>query len=234
MRKIRHLSLLIILGGLSLSGIAFSSWITTNSNPSFDVSIDVGSINNLSRYFTVSSFTPFKYNSEGFINEDTPTQTSLSRALISSVIKYNVKQAKAEISNLNSLSLKLTYKHLYGNEVSSSEQTNNLYAYSAYIDNFSYLQTINVYLSSSTSFAGIEPTTLFERTYSKLDSTSNNGVNIYLKKLAINNMNYDTVYIKVEQIFNIPFIFDNNPNTIIKNLAYTTFSLSLSLEEASN
>lgn len=234
MRKIRHLSLLIILGGLSLSGIAFSSWITTNSNPSFDVSIDVGSINNSSRYFTVNSFTPFKYNSEGFINEDTPTQTSLSRALISSVIKYNVKQAKAEISNLNSLSLKLTYKHLYSNEVSSSEQTNNLYAYSAYIGNFSYLQTINVYLSSSTSFAGIEPTTLFERTYSKLDSTSNNGVNIYLKKLAINNMNYDTVYIKVEQIFNIPFIFDNEPNTIIKNLDYTTFSLSLSLEEASN
>ena len=51
MRKIRHLSLLIILGGLSLSGIAFSSWITTNSNPSFDVSIDVGSVNNSSRYF---------------------------------------------------------------------------------------------------------------------------------------------------------------------------------------
>ena len=129
MRKIRHLSLLIILGGLSLSGIAFSSWITTNSNPSFDVSIDVGSVNNSSRYFAVNSFTPFKYNSEGFINEDTPTQTSLSRALISSVIKYNVKQAKAEISNLSSLSLKLTYKHLYSNEVSSSEQTNNLYAY---------------------------------------------------------------------------------------------------------
>lgn len=231
MRKIRHLSLLIILGGLSLSGIAFSSWITTNSNPSFDVSIDVGSINNSSRYFTVSSFTPFKYNSEGFVNEDTPTQTSLSRALISSVIKYNVKQAKAEITNLSSLSLKLTYKHLYGNEVSSSEQTNNLYAYSG---SFAYLQTIKVYLSISTSFAGIEPTTLFDQTYSNLDSTSNNGVNIYLKKLAINNMNYDTVYIKVEQIFNIPFNFDSEPNTIIKNLAYTTFSLSLSLEEASN
>lgn len=59
MRKIRHLSLLIILGGLSLSGIAFSSWITTNSNPSFDVSIDVGSVNNSSRYFAVNSFTPF-------------------------------------------------------------------------------------------------------------------------------------------------------------------------------
>ena len=231
MRKIRHLSLLIILGGLSLSGIAFSSWITTNSNPSFDVSIDVGSINNSSRYFTVSSFTPFKYNSEGFINEDTPTQTSLSRALISSVIKYNVKQAKAEISNLSSLSLKLTYKHLYSNEVSSSEQTNNLYAYSG---GFAYLQTVNVYLSSSTSFAGIEPTYSFEQTYSYLDSTSNNGVNIYLKKLAINNMNSDTMYIKVEQIFNIPFNFDSDPNTIIKNLAYTTFSLSLSLEEASN
>lgn len=231
MRKIRHLSLLIILGGLSLSGIAFSSWITTNSNPSFDVSIDVGSVNNSSRYFAVNSFTPFKYNSEGFVNEDTPTQTSLSRALISSVIKYNVKQAKAEISNLSSLSLKLTYKHLYGNEVSSSEQTNNLYAYSG---SFAYLRTINVYLSDSTSFVGIEPTTLFERTYSHLDSTSNNGVNIYLKKLAINNMNYDTVYIKVEQIFNIPFNFDSDPNTIIKNLAYTTFSLSLSLEETSN
>lgn len=231
MRKIRHLSLLIILGGLSLSGIAFSSWITTNSNPSFDVSIDVGSVNNSSRYFEVNSFTPFKYNSEGFINEDTPTQTSLSRALISSVIKYNVKQAKAEISNLGSLSLKLTYKHLYGNEVSSSEQTNNLYAYSG---NFAYLQTINVYLSRSTSFAGIEPIDLFKQTYSNLDSTSNNGVNIYLKELANNYMIYDTMYIKVEQIFNIPFNFDSDPNTIIKNLAYTTFSLSLSLEEASN
>lgn len=231
MRKIRHLSLLIILGGLSLSGIAFSSWITTNSNPSFDVSIDVGSVNNSSRYFEVNSFTPFKYNSEGFINEDTPTQTSLSRALISSVIKYNVKQAKAEITNLSSLSLKLTYKHLYSNEVSSSEQTNNLYAYSG---SFAYLQTINVYLSSSTSFAGIEPTTLFEQTYSNLDSTSNNGVNIYLKELANNYMIYDTMYLKVEQIFNIPFNFDRDPNTIIKNLAYTTFSLSLSLEEASN
>ena len=42
------------------------------------------------------------------------------------------------------------------------------------------------------------------------------------------------MYIKVEQIFNIPFNFDSDPNTIIKNLAYTTFSLSLSLEEASN
>ncbi len=231
MRKIRHLSLLIILGGLSLSGIAFSSWITTNSNPSFDVSIDVGSVNNSSRYFAVNSFTPFKYNSEGFVNDDTPTQTSLSRALISSVIKYNVKQAKAEITNLSSLSLKLTYKHLYGNEVSSSEQTNNLYAYSG---GFAYLKTINVYLSSSTSFAGIESTTLFKQTYSNLDSTSNNGVNIYLNELAINYMNYDTVYIKVEQIFNIPFNFDSDPNTIIKNLAYTTFSLSLSLEEASN
>ena len=231
MRKIRHLSLLIILGGLSLSGIAFSSWITTNSNPSFDVSIDVGSVNNSSRYFTVSSFTPFKYNSEGFINEDTPTQTSLSRALISSVIKYNVKQAKAEISNLGSLSLKLTYKHLYSDEVSSSEQTNNLYAYSG---SFAYLQTINVYLSSSTSFAGIEPTDLFKQTYSNFDSTSNNGVNIYLKELANNYMINDTMYLKVEQIFNIPFNFDSDPNTIIKNLAYTTFSLSLSLEEASN
>lgn len=231
MRKIRHLSLLIILGGLSLSGIAFSSWITTNSNPSFDVSIDVGSVNNSSRYFTVSSFTPFKYNSEGFVNEDTPTQTSLSRALISSVIKYNVKQAKAEISNLSSLSLKLTYKHLYSNEVSSSEQTNNLYAYSG---SFAYLKTINVYLSDSTSFAGKDPIYLFNQTYSNLDSTSNNGVNIYLKELANNYMIYDTMYIKVEQIFNIPFIFDNDPNTIIKNLAYTTFSLSLSLEEASN
>lgn len=231
MRKIRHLSLLIILGGLSLSGIAFSSRITTNSNPSFDVSIDVWSINNSSRYFAVSSFTPFKYNSEGFINEDTPTQTSLSRALISSVIKYNVKQAKAEISNLNSLSLKLTYKHLYSNEVSSSEQTNNLYAYSG---NFAYLQTINVYLSSSTSFAGIEPIDLFKQTYSNLDSTSNNGVNIYLKELANNYMINDTMYLKVVQIFNIPFNFDSDPNTIIKNLAYTTFSLSLSLEEASN
>lgn len=231
MRKIRHLSLLIILGGLSLSGIAFSSWITTNSNPSFDISIDVGSVNNSSRYFAVNSFTPFKYNSEGFINEDTPTQTSLSRALISSVIKYNVKQAKAEISNLSSLSLKLTYKHLYSNEVSSSEQTNNLYAYSG---SFAYLQTINVYLSSKTSFAGIEPTDLFKQTYSNLDSTSNNGVNIYLKELANNYMIYDTMYIKVEQIFNIPFNFDKDPNTIIKNLAYTTFSLSLSLEEASN
>lgn len=231
MRKIRHLSLLIILGGLSLSGIAFSSWITTNSNPSFDVSIDVGSVNNSSRYFAVNSFTPFKYNSEGFINEDTPTQTSLSRALISSVIKYNVKQAKAEITNLSSLSLKLTYKHLYGDEVSSSEQTNNLYAYSG---SFAYLRTINVYLSSSTSFAGIEPIDLFKQTYSNLDSTSNNGVNIYLKELANNYMIYDTMYIKVEQIFNIPFNFDSDPNTIIKNLAYTTFSLSLSLEEASN
>lgn len=231
MRKIRHLSLLIILGGLSLSGIAFSSWITTNSNPSFDVSIDVGSVNNSSRYFTVSSFTPFKYNSEGFINEDTPTQTSLSRALISSVIKYNVKQAKAEISNLNSLSLKLTYKHLYGDEVSSSEQTNNLYAYSG---SFAYLKTINVYLSDSTSFAGKDPIYLFNQTYSNLDSTSNNGVNIYLKDLANNYMINDTMYIKVEQIFNIPFNFDSDPNTIIKNLAYTTFSLSLFLEEASN
>lgn len=231
MRKIRHLSLLIILGGLSLSGIAFSSWITTNSNPSFDISIDVGSVNNFSRYFEVNSFTPFKYNSEGFINEDTPTQTSLSRALISSVIKYNVKQAKAEISNLSSLSLKLTYKHLYSDEVTSSEQTNNLYAYS---DGFAYLRTINVYLSDSTSFADIGPTTLFEQTYSYLDSTSNNGVNIYLKKLAINYMNYDTVYIKVEQSFNIPFNFDSVPNTIIKNLPYTTFSLSLSLEEANS
>lgn len=231
MRKIRHLSLLIILGGLSLSGIAFSSWITTNSNPSFDVSIDVGSINNSSRYFTVSSFTPFKYNSEGFINEDTPTQTSLSRALISSVIKYNVKQAKTEITNLSSLSLKLTYKHLYSNEVSSSEQTNNLYAYSG---SFAYLQTINVYLSDNTSFAGKNPTYIFNQTYSNLDSTSNNGVNIYLKELANNYMIYDTMYLKVEQIFNIPFNFDSDPNTIIKNLAYTTFSLSLSLEEASN
>lgn len=231
MRKIRHLSLLIILGGLSLSGIAFSSWITTNSNPSFDVSIDVGSVNNSSRYFAVSSFTPFKYNSEGFINEDTPTQTSLSRALISSVIKYNVKQAKAEISNLSSLSLKLTYRHLYSNEVSSSEQTNNLYAYSG---NFAYLKTINVYLSDSTSFAGKDPIYLFNQTYSNLDSTSNNGVNIYLKELANNYMIYDTMYLKVEQIFNIPFNFDSDPNTIIKNLAYTTFSLSLSLEEASN
>lgn len=231
MRKIRHLSLLIILGGLSLSGIAFSSWITTNSNPSFDVSIDVGSVNNSSRYFEVNSFTPFKYNSEGFINEDTPSQTSLSRALISSVIKYNVKQAKAEITNLNSLSLKLTYKHLYSNEVSSSEQTNNLYAYSG---GFAYLQNINIYLSSSISFSGKDPTYIFNQTYSNLDSTSNNGVNIYLKELANNNMISDTMYIKVEQIFNIPFNFDSNPNTIIKNLAYTTFSLSLSLEEASN
>lgn len=232
MRKIRHLSLLIILGGLSLSGIAFSSWITTNSNPSFDVSIDVGSVNNSSRYFTVSSFTPFKYNSEGFINEDTPTQTSLSRALISSVIKYNVKQAKAEITNLSSLSLKLTYKHLYGDEVSSSERTNNLYAYN---DGFAYLKTINIYLSDSTSFAAKKPTYIFNQTYSNLDSTSNNGVNIYLKDLANNSMINDTVlYIKVEQIFNNLFNFDSNPNTIIKNLAYTTFSLSLSLEEASN
>lgn len=231
MRKIRHLSLLIILGGLSLSGIAFSSWITTNSNPSFDVSIDVGSINNSSRYFAVNSFTPFKYNSEGFINEDTPTQTSLSRALISSVIKYNVKQAKAEITNLSSLSLKLTYKHLYGNEVSSSEQTNNLYAYSG---GFAYLQTINVYLSDSTSFVDKSPTYIFNQTYSNLDSTSNNGVNIYLKDLANNSMIKDTMYIKVEQIFNNLFNFDSDPNTIIKNLAYTTFSLSLSLEEASN
>lgn len=231
MRKIRHLSLLIILGGLSLSGIAFSSWITTNSNPSFDVSIDVGSVNNSSRYFAVNSFTPFKYNSEGFINEDTPTQTSLSRALISSVIKYNVKQAKAEITNLSSLSLKLTYKHLYSNEVSSSEQTNNLYAYSG---DFAYLQTINIYLSDSTSFAGKNPTYIFNQTYSNLDSTSNNGVNIYLKELANNYMINDTMYLKVEQIFSIPFNFDSDPNTIIKNLAYTTFSLSLSLEEASN
>lgn len=231
MRKIRHLSLLIILGGLSLSGIAFSSWITTNSNPSFDVSIDVGSVNNSSRYFTVSSFTPFKYNSEGFINEDTPTQTSLSRALISSVIKYNVKQAKAEISNLSSLSLKLTYKHLYGNEVSSSEQTNNLYAYSG---SFAYLRTINVYLSSSISFSGMQPYQNFSQTYVPSSSENNNGLNVYLKNLVNDDTINDEMYLKIEQIFYVPFNFDSKQNTIIKNLAYTTFSLSLSLEEASN
>lgn len=231
MRKIRHLSLLIILGGFSLSGIAFSSWITTNSNPSFDVSIDVGSVNNSSRYFTVSSFAPFKYNSEGFINEDTPTQTSLSRALISSVIKYNVKQAKAEISNLSSLSLKLTYKHLYGNEVSSSEQTNNLYAYSG---SFAYLQTINVYLSSSISFSGMQPYQNFSQTYVPSSSENNNGLNVYLKNLVNDDTINDEMYLKIEQIFYVPFNFDSKQNTIIKNLAYTTFSLSLSLEEASN
>lgn len=231
MRKIRHLSLLIMLGGLSLSGIAFSSWITTNSNPSFDVSIDVGSINNSSRYFTVSSFNPFKYNSEGFINEDTPTQTSLSRALISSVIKYNVKQAKAEISNLSSLSLKLTYKHLYSNEVSSSEQTNNLYAYSG---SFAYLQTINVYLSDSTSFSGMLPYQNFSQTYVPSSSENNNGLNVYLKKLVNDDTIHDEMYLKIEQIFYVPFNFDSKQNTIIKNLPYTTFSLSLSLEEASN
>lgn len=231
MRKIRHLSLLIILGGLSLSGIAFSSWITTNSNPSFDVSIDVGSVNNSSRYFTVSSFTPFKYNSEGFVNEDTPTQTSLSRALISSVIKYNVKQAKAEITNLSSLSLKLTYKHLYGNEVSSSEQTNNLYAYSG---NFAYLQTINVYLSDSTSFRGMQPYQNFSQTYVPSSSENNNGLNVYLKNLVNDDTINDEMYLKIEQIFYVPFNFDSIQNTIIKNLPYTTFSLSLSLEEASN
>lgn len=231
MRKIRHLSLLIILGGLSLSGIAFSSWITTNSNPSFDVSIDVGSINNSSRYFAVNSFTPFKYNSEGFINEDTPTQTSLSRALISSVIKYNVKQAKAEITNLSSLSLKLTYKHLYGDEVSSSEQTNNLYAYSG---SFAYLRTINVYLSSSTSFSGMQPNQIFSQNYVPLSSENNNGLNVYLKNLVNDYTINDEMYLKIEQIFYVPFNFDSTQNTIIKNLPYTTFSLSLFLEEASN
>ena len=231
MRKIRHLSLLIILGGLSLSGIAFSSWITTNSNPSFDVSIDVGSVNNSSRYFTVSSFTPFKYNSEGFINEDTPTQTSLSRALISSVIKYNVKQAKAEIYNLSSLSLKLTYKHLYSDEVISSEQTNNLYAYSG---SFAYLQTINVYLSSSTSFSGMQPYQNFSQTYVPSSSENNNGLNVYLKNLVNDDTINDEMYLKIEQIFYVPFNFDSTQNTIIKNLPYTTFSLSLFLEEASN
>ena len=231
MRKIRHLSLLIILGGLSLSGIAFSSWITTNSNPSFDVSIDVGSVNNSSRYFAVNSFTPFKYNSEGFINEDTPTQTSLSRALISSVIKYNVKQAKAEITNLSSLSLKLTYKHLYGDEVSSSEQTNNLYAYSG---SFAYLRTINVYLSSSTSFSGMQPNQIFSQNYVPLSSENNNGLNVYLKNLVNDYTINDEMYLKIEQIFYVPFNFDSTQNTIIKNLPYTTFSLSLFLEEASN
>lgn len=234
MRKIRHLSLLIILGGLSLSGIAFSSWITTNSNPSFDVSIDVGSINNSSRYFAVSSFTPFKYNSEGFINEDTPTQTSLSRALISSVIKYNVKQAKTEISNLNSLSLKLTYKHLYSNEVSSSEQTNNLYAYSAYSGGFAYLQTINVYLSSSTSFAGVNPNQIFSHTYAPINMDNNNTIDVYLKNLVNSYTINDEMYLKIDQIFYVPFNFSSTQNTIIKNLPYTTFSVSLSLEEANS
>ena len=75
MRKIRHLSLLIILGGLSLSGIAFSSWITTNSNPSFDVSIDVGSVVTTSDYVQIDKsngndgISYLKYCEEGFIND---------------------------------------------------------------------------------------------------------------------------------------------------------------------
>ena len=77
MRKIRHLSLLIILGGLSLSGIAFSSWITTNSNPSFDVSIDVGPVVTTSDYVLIdeskgndnSGISYLKYCEEGFIND---------------------------------------------------------------------------------------------------------------------------------------------------------------------
>ncbi len=230
MKKVKHLGVLVILGALSLSGIAFSSWVSTEGNKlSFNVETSVGNLNNLSNIFEVSSFKTFEYNSEGFINEDKPNEVSLSRAVINTVIKYNVKNAKATYKNLNDLTLYLNYSHLYNENVTSNEVNNNLYLNAN--NSFTYLNKVNLYFSGNNNFVGLSPTIVFNHTYK---SNSNNGCSILINELNNSYLIYDICYLKVEQIFNVPFNFNSEQNSIIKNLSNSSFTLSLDLKEDIN
>ena len=181
MKKVKHLGVLVILGALSLSGIAFSSWVSTEGNKlSFNVETSVGNLNNLSNIFEVSSFKTFEYNSEGFINEDKPNEVSLSRAVINTVIKYNKTTAYSTYgSNLNNLKVNFNYSHLYNENVPSIEQNNNLYSFST--TKFTYLNSVNIYLNTSNNFENVNSTYIFNALKSSVNGNS--------LKLTLTNLN---------------------------------------------
>lgn len=228
MKKVKHLGVLVILGALSLSGIAFSSWVSTEGNKlSFNVETSVGNLNNLSNIFEVSSFKTFEYNSEGFINEDKPNEVSLSRAVINTVIKYNKTTAYSTYgSNLNNLKVNFNYSHLYNENVSSIEQNNNLYSFST--TQFTYLNSVNIYLSTSNNFENVNSTYIFNALKS---SVNGNSLKLTLTNLNDSSLTSSIYYLKIEQIFYVPFKFNEETNSIIKNLSNSSFTLYLNLEE---
>lgn len=228
MKKVKHLGVLVILGALSLSGIAFSSWVSTEGNKlSFNVETSVGNLNNLSNIFEVSSFKTFEYNSEGFINEDKPNEVSLSRAVINTVIKYNKTTAYSRYgSNLNNLKVNFNYSHLYNENVPSIEQNNNLYSFST--TQFTYLNSVNIYLSASNNFENVNSTYIFNALKS---SVNGNSLKLTLTNLNDSSLTNSIYYLKIEQIFYVPFKFNEETNSIIKNLSNSSFTLYLNLEE---
>lgn len=228
MKKVKHLGVLVILGALSLSGIAFSSWVSTEGNKlSFNVETSVGNLNKLSNIFEVSSFKTFEYNSEGFINEDKPNEVSLSRAVINTVIKYNKTTAYSTYgSNLNILKVNFNYSHLYNENVSSIEQNNNLYSFST--TQFTYLNSVNIYLSTSNNFENVNSTYIFNALKS---SVNGNSLKLTLTNLNDSSLTSSIYYLKIEQIFYVPFKFNEETNSIIKNLSNSSFTLYLNLEE---
>ena len=228
MKKVQHLGVLVILGALSLSGIAFSSWVSTEGNKlSFNVETSVGNLNNLSNIFEVSSFKTFEYNSEGFINEDKPNEVSLSRAVINTVIKYNKTTAYSTYgSNLNNLKVNFNYSHLYNENVPSIEQNNNLYSFST--TKFTYLNSVNIYLNTSNNFENVNSTYIFNALKS---SVNGNSLKLTLTNLNDSSLTSSIYYLKIEQIFYVPFKFNEETNSIIKNLSNSSFTLYLNLEE---
>lgn len=228
MRKVKHLGVLVILGALSLSGIAFSSWVSTEGNKlSFNVETSVGNLNDLSNIFEVSSFKTFEYNSEGFINEDKPNEVSLSRAVINTVIKYNKTTAYSTYgSNLNNLKVNFNYSHLYNENVPSIEQNNNLYSFST--TQFTYLNSVNIYLSTSNNFENVNSIYIFNALKS---SVNGNSLKLTLTNLNDSSLTSSIYYLKIEQIFYVPFKFNEETNSIIKNLSNSSFTLYLNLEE---
>lgn len=214
MRKIRHLSLLIILGGLSLSGIAFSSWITTNSNPSFDVSIDVGPVVTTSDYVQIdkskgndnSGISYLKYCEEGFINDSNYVDLSGKLVLYFIVDGEKTYDYYGGI-NLANFTLNFKLECYSENSITSLNLFNNSYfdcvsrAYYDQNSNYSQEKTLSTVFDTS------------ETNTSKCSITTNSTDNLYYVLAGKND-----VYFRFE------YVFTTKPNINFYNSVYNLLS----------
>ena len=219
MRKIRHLSLLIILGGLSLSGIAFSSWITTNSNPSFDISVDVGDVITTNEYVLVdtskgndnSGISYLKYCEEGFINDSNYVD------LTGKLVLYFIVDGEKTYdyyggTNLANFTLNFSLSCYNENSITSLNIFNNSYfdcVPTAYYDqnsNYSQEKTLSTVFDTS------------ETNTSKCSITTNSTDNLYYVLAGKNN-----VYFRFEYVFTIKSNIDfyNSVYNLLSNVSIT-------------
>ena len=214
MRKVKHLGVLVILGALSLSGIAFSSWVSTNPSHSFDVDIDVSPVITMSDYVYLdtskgnnnSGITNLKYCEEGFI--DNNNYVSLSSKIVFYFI-VNGTKTHDYYGALNLANFQLDFKATCLNESSSI----NLNLFSN-----SYFECDSkVFYDQNSNFSQQkEVNTIFNNSIQNTSScsvTTNTTDNIYLLLVGKNNL-----YFKYEYTFTI------RPNVDFRNNVYTALS----------